>query len=213
MNKRQIKWEQFIVSTYLLSNGLALYAAIQSLPESRFFATFYSMRLGFMILAIIFSFVRQSKRFYFAVFREMSNRVYWVLVTFVMLIMKGLFLHKFIELSPKQKLVDFSFVTGLVIFLLTTYQGRIWASDEDKERQRRIAELARKAKLSKKQLKAVTSILVESAKKEYNMPWTWKLTTLVLAIIWGATLSTYADAIVNFLLSEFVNFSNSLPPY
>ena len=141
----------------------------------------------------------------------MSEHTYWRLVLLVMLAMKMVFLHQFADLSPTLKLLDFNLATVIVTSLLIAYQRQIWAVGKEEERRKRVNYLVRKAKLSKAQIKAVSPLLIGSAKKSERIPWIWKLMRSALALFWAVTLDTYADAIVD-SLSPYIKFGNILPP-
>jgi len=142
----------------------------------------------------------------------MPTAVYWRFVILIMVIMKGIFLHKFVELPAAIQLIDLSFVTAITVILLMSYQGQVWTANEKLNRSKRIAILAKKAELSHKELEAITPLLIAEAAKRQRPPLFWRLAKVGLVVIWGATLSAYASALAD-KLSVLIRFNNLLPPF
>src|SRR6266536_3109177 len=68
-------------------------------PTNYLFISFFSVRILFVIVAYISSYVRLSKRFYIPGLHEMPKRLYWQYTSFLFLSMKSLIFHQFINYS------------------------------------------------------------------------------------------------------------------
>lgn len=203
-----------MASFLVFTNLMGLFTALERLPESQFHVWFYSGRLLLLFCAFVFAHARRSKRFYVALFHEISESAYWRFVILGMFALKGIFLNRFVELSPTLQLLDLSVTVTIITVLLMTYQSHAWARDQILIRQKRLKRLVRRAKLSNEELEAITPELMLEAKRNQRMPLSWKLTTVFLALILSAMLDAYAGTVVDFLEElSGVSFLNIFPPY
>lgn len=205
--------ERAMTLSYIGIDGYALIIAFQVEPRPYFLITFFTLRISFIVIALVFSFVRLSSRFYIPGFREISTQLYWRFVLLVVFAMKALFLQRFVELSPVAQLIDYSFLIVIVVSLLMAYQSQGWATTQREWRKKRIDYLSEKANLSREELEAITSILVEKEKISQRKPWVWRLTKLLVALVIGATINAYASRIADILEQLGIRSPNVLPPY
>jgi hypothetical protein len=183
-------------------------------PTNHLFITFFSMRILFVIVAYIFSYVRLSKTFYLPGLREMPKRLYWQYTSFLFLSMKSLIFQQFINYSPDWLLlVEFSITVGMIGAILMSYQRQDWALPEHQKRQKRIKKLARKAGLSSQELLAIMPNLVEVGKASQRKPIVWSITEILLGLIIAATISSYAAQAINLLRESGFELRNFLPPF
>jgi hypothetical protein len=211
--KRNFILERAMTLSYIWTDGLPLIIALQAEPRPYFLITFWILRITFIFVALVFSFVRHSPRFYVPAFREMPARVYWRFVLLVVIATKALFLPRFLELPPIALLIDYSFLIIIVVSLLMAYQSQGWAANQREWRKNRIDHLSEKANLSREELEAITPILVEKGKMSQRTPWVWRFTELLVALVIGATIDAYASRIADILEQLGVHSPNVLPPY
>lgn len=213
---KQIVIERALVIAYLFTESIALYSVLQTKSRSHFFVTFFIIRILFVTIALVFSYARLSKRYYFSGFREMPSTIYWRFVLLILFAMKALFLHRFIELSPFLQLIDLFFVTNLIISLLIFYQGQDWTIVPRKQSVDRINFLigAKKARLSKEEFNAVKPILISAGRAGQRKSMYWIITEKFLyLIILAATIEAFASDIVNHLERKIPFLRNLLPPF
>jgi hypothetical protein len=72
---------------------------------------------------------------------------------------------------------------------------------------------SRKANLTQNELVALIPIFVAKGKASQKKPLIWTLTEILLVIIIGVTLDSYASSIVDFVEKIYIQFPNILPPF
>ena len=106
-------------------------------------------------------------------------------------------------------------LVGIIGSLLMSYQSQPWALLSSKQRINQIKFLAghRKANLTQNELAALMPIFIARGKETQKKPLIWNLTEILLVIIIGVTLDSYASNIVDFVEKIFVQFPNILPSF
>ena len=207
--------ERVMVNSLIILSVFGLFDALKSKPQKEYLVTFFFLRISIGVLAHVFSFVRHSKFFYFPGLKEMPIRTYWIFVNLILFATRPLLLSPYVKQSFIFYLVDYSMLAGIIGLLLMSYQSQPWAVLSDKQRINQIKFLVgpRKANLTQNELVAVVPILIEKGKARQKKPLIWILTEILLVVIIGVTLDSYASNIVDFVEKIYIQFPNILPPY
>lgn len=204
-----------MANTLIILSIFGLFDSLGSKPQKEYLVTFFLFRILIGFFAHIFSFVRQSKNFYFPGVREMPARTYWMFVDLILLATRPLFLSPHIEQPFIFYFIDYSMLAGIAGLLLMSYQSQPWAFKESEQRINQIKFLVgpRKANLTQSELVALIPIFIAKGKVNQKKPLIWTLAEILLVIIIGVTLDAYASGIVDFIEKIYIHFPNVLPPF
>jgi hypothetical protein len=217
-NREKFSVPRLLVRIDFFSNIMYLYFYVKALPEKDVTSqiTFYTLQIIFIAGATAFNFIRFGRNFYFPLFREMSETIYWTYALLILFLMRLPFNRSFISITenPFFSILHLAFSVVILGQILITFQTRFWAKSEGTARQKRIKKLLKKAKLSKNEYEDIKPILIESASDNEKVPPIWKVLLFLFALIIAATLSNSASDFLDLLAKNFsLYFPNVLPPY
>jgi Ca2+/H+ antiporter len=217
-NREKFSVPRILVRIDFFSDIAYLYLYIKLLPENNVTSqiAYYTIQTIFIAGATIFNFIRFSRNFYFSLFREMSETIYWTYVLLVLFLLRIPFIRSFASVieNPLFRILHLCFSVIILVQILITFQSRFWAKSNRAARQKRIKKLLKKAGLSNNEYEEIKPILVDSASLKEKPPLIWKILLLLFALIIAVTLSDSASDFLDLLAKTFsLPFSNILPPY
>lgn len=219
MRKYLIKnflFERALTTSMACYDLIFLIYTILSGSNDRFLITFYTIRLFFYFLALIFFLFNKLNSFYFPALSEIPEVTYWRLVFFTYVSLRVIFLNNYIKYSPVFSYISYGFLVTIIGVLLMAIQSRPWDVNKRKQEEKYIYHFIgpKKANLSKDEYEAVKPLLISQGKKKQRKPLLFLILYYTLSIICGLIIGAYAKDIVNLIISTgLINPSNILPPY
>lgn len=173
------------------------------------------LRLVTVILASLLALVRRNRDHYIPVLSEMTDKAYWRVVFFFLIVLRVPFLKSLQSGGMLNLFYSYAliFLATLLLFNLTLfYHQRIWARKHEEERRNRITELRNLSNLSEKELARVESILIEaSAGIQRQLPLSHLALRVFLALIGGLIINLLSGNIADALISLGINGVFTLP--
>lgn len=192
----------------------ALQAGVQT-SDQRGFVTFHILRLVVVILASLIAHARRNESLYIPVLSEMTDKVYWRAVFFLLIVLRVPFLQLFQFGGLFNLLYSYFLIIFTTLFLFNLalfYHQRVWARKYEEARRARIEELRIISHLSRKELARVEPILIEvSGGIQKKIPVSYRATQILLALIGGVIINLLSGDIVDALINSGLNRFFNLP--
>ena len=212
-----LKKAELIFTTSMAVNDLgALIYFISTKSIDKFLITFYTIRLFFYVLAVLFFIINKLNVYYFPALSGIPDRIYWRLVFFAYLSLRVIFLNQFIKNSPLFSFVSYGFLVSVIGTIMMAVQSRPWDINKRKQEEKNIYFFIgpRRANLSKEEYEVIKPSLKERGKIIHQKPLLVRVIFVILSLITGAVISTFASNLVDFFEKNgFINLNNLFPPY
>jgi hypothetical protein len=175
--------------------------------------TLHLTRIASYLIFFAVGIARKKPRFYLPVLQEASDRDYWAVGVVGLSLIRLLVVGSFGVFGIWMQIIDILFTVSSLVSVFIAYAHRSWVDVVRIQREKRIAYLLRKTKISEDELSLIRKDLIAAVAKAEKPPVWWTIARWSVAFIIAMVLNNYVSYVISELGTHGIKLRNILPPY